>query len=575
MKFNVAPLRRELGAAVEWLFPAAPVPWAPRDLPDLIPDMAAKEYFAPRSPFEERITDGQPFTDWFKIHLDDQWLWYPDPDSKEENALQLYSSILHEEAVAAICFTQGAILLQWLAALYLRDGREVPWRCIILVTPTLEFLGQLAHAGLSLVDLGAPVFLVSSSLDSSVESGHLRAHFESFCKEVHEVTHDDPPGFPTTDPRAKEVYATLAEELRRKCGLAARELPEARQRLRPRSGEGEPPRWAQAFAAAARRGAATSAALSSAQPFSGRGRHLQHRSRRGGLLAEPSSASDTDEGSELEPGDFPAVPPPAVAELLLAGAHVVRAEAGQRAIPGCLPGEDVSALALRMRPQRTQGPLRRLRESSGRIVVVSETGEGCTEYCALLAGDFDFPAERLCWLEGGLRAWAAWELDHEIAAGKLRAAHGLPALIGSAAKALSPEELAALLRGGGCLALDVREPTESKAGLCPPRGVTSVSSHCGGDPRQEARQKLARLLEDGRPVVAISGTGCRCRLYCDALVAAFGVAADRVHRLEGGLQRWESWAAEHQEEVAGICAAYDLPLSRERRAAASKGLAAR
>jgi len=218
-----------------------------------------------------------------------------------------------------------------------------------------------------------------------------------------------------------------------------------------------------------------------------------------------------------------------------------------------------------MHPLEARRQLTQLQEGSSTVVVVAEedAGESCREYCALLVRLFGFRAERLRCLAGGFHSWSSWELDNQACANKLRQALGIPLLRGADIEAIKAEELADLLLSESCLVLDAREPRELRRSAFP-GALKDVGLLTLQRKPQHARARLAGLPSDGRRLVAVSATGARCRQYCAALVGQFGLRADRLRWLDGGIRSWDDWALEHWEASDAIRARAGLSPTRGR-----------
>lgn len=516
MKFQLAQLRKTLGKDVDWLLPDAMIPQHPyAAIPEhnLFPEVSA---------LEARLAQGKPLVSWYVLRITDTQAVITEPDTWNLACASLLQFIEKEEPIdLAVGFSQGALMIIFIALRLKRAGSPVPWQLAVFFCPSdptkeicsREFVEFLSFPVLHITSPGDPHYSLAQQSYARLFPPHLRTSVE----------HEDGYTFPITQPRATEIYQLIAQEVKKHCGASA----------------GGPP------------------AGKSVQPVAVTGAQADHLDDG---KQEESSLNPATEGKIAPVG------PEELAKLLLAGTCLVvdtrqPETRGSRPFPGCDLKDDLSFAALQRNSKDTQRRLMHLQRDGRQVVAVSRLGELDREYCELLVGSSGLPAQRVRWLAGGLRAWASWEMDRAAAAAQVRLAAGLPARREAGAASVGPAELAEMLREGRCAVADAREAAESRGrafpGAC--KGISFLTLQRRPD---EAAVRLARLREQGGPVVVISVTGGRCRQYCAMLIDHFGFNEDSVCRLDGGLRSWVAWEMENQEASEDIRRQYGLPRAR-------------
>uniref|UniRef100_A0A7S4PUN8 Rhodanese domain-containing protein n=1 Tax=Alexandrium monilatum TaxID=311494 RepID=A0A7S4PUN8_9DINO len=566
MKFQTGPLRKILGSEAEWFFPESAEPWqsaAESIDPDLRRfvevDPALAFYYAERSPFEVRLAQNKPFVQWFKI-VSDGTGPIAEPVTFERSIAWLTDYIAREGPFDVVVnFAQGSIVCNTVLSRLMQSGKGAPWKLSIAFSPTpTPILQRKDHV--------APFPQVAFIIASPPDPLYLNviSYERTLYANVEVLEHQDGVSFPVTPPVSRQIYERLASEIRRHCGLVAPAGVTVQEKRRD---------WAARLAKYRSAGQASPTAGAGTERVAGAGAAGSIPGVIAPRVRERDAPKDEDpEPEEEKPVEVPEVTAQALAEMLRAKTCVVADIANRRrGLPG-LEKDDISSVTLRMVPGRARAALTRLKEDGRHLVAASVAGEECQEYCERLVKQFGFQADRLCVLAGGLRSWDVWELENPEAGNELRRAYGLPDLRGTVVGSVGVEALAELLLLRSCIAVDVREPEETRRRAFP-GAQKDVSLLMLRKRPHLVKRKLAALREDGRPLVAVSGTGLRCRRYCSLLVDDFGFDADKVCWLEGGLLRWEEWELENREAGDEIRRVHDLPSIREH--APEEGRAAR
>jgi len=180
-----------------------------------------------------------------------------------------------------------------------------------------------------------------------------------------------------------------------------------------------------------------------------------------------------------------------------------------------------------------------------------------------LVDEYEFRANKLCRLDGGVQRWEAWESENIDASNEVRLAYDLPKIHSAEVKIIHAQHLAEMLRTQNCLVADVRELDESRGKIFP-GAYKDITFNTLRRRPAEAQKRLAPLLEDSRQIVAISNTGMRCAVYCTMLVDQFGFDSNRICWLKGGLCEWDAWHKKNPEQGEEIRRDYGLPKSRGR-----------
>lgn len=515
MKFQTAPLRRLLGEDVEWVVPDAKYNFTPTDGAGTALDQRFKQE---RTPFEERIGRGKPFVSWFKLlaaraapqHELVTSDVISDPESFEGSISQITEVLEQEGPIdVVVAFSQGVIVASNVAHRLRKVGKPIPWRLSLFFSCTAPCPCDMFEPPLSV-----PTFFVTSP--QYVEHTFGVSAFSELYSDIVFLEHEDGFSFPTSQPRAQEIYERLAAEFWKRC-----------------TGETKRGAWA-AWCT-------------------------------GEVGQEEASAGSSEDEAPKEACsvEVAALVPATLAGLLQTGACLVadtrtRAEARSCPFPGA--EGDVSFLRLQMAPREAGQDLAPLRDDGRRVVVVSVDGERCKEYCSLLVSKFGFRTDQVCRLDGGLQRWRVWEAQNKVAANEIRKAHGMPTTGMAEAHGIAPGDLAALLGTRLCVVADARQPAEMRGR--PFFGVQrDISFYLAQRRPQEVRRSLEALQQQTPPLplVVVSLAGDRCREYCALLLGNFGLSAEHVLRLDGGICAWDAWEEENAALGDELRLAYGLP----------------
>jgi len=139
---------------------------------------------------------------------------------------------------------------------------------------------------------------------------------------------------------------------------------------------------------------------------------------------------------------------------------------------------------------------------------------------------------------------------------------------------LTPEELGAAIRSGGCVPIDVRDVGADES--LPMQGANRLNyTHLLSTPEDVVPQ-ICNLRKLGKQLIFFSeaaGKMGRCALAAAMLVDIFGIEQDVVFRLDGGYVAWDSWLEANRDQ-ARLVEPLALRLQRRRVAAALRKAAA-
>jgi len=195
-------LKMLLGKDAEWFYADGPMAWSPNLSKE---DTLVQEV----SDFEKRIAGGKPLQMWYRHGWIGQY-------ARVNEAFECVHALLkeHEPVDVLLAFSQGSNLVSMLQDSLRRAGCEVPWRLNVFFCG-----GQIDDEKYALQEpLTTPTVRVFNSLkDSFFPEGE--PSLKAMYTDLLEIPQEDGHAFPSTAPKAGEIYARVAEEMRRHCGL--------------------------------------------------------------------------------------------------------------------------------------------------------------------------------------------------------------------------------------------------------------------------------------------------------------------------------------------------------------------
>lgn len=216
IKFQTSPLRTLLRKEAEWLFPDAPLPWAPTDGSTFPSEQ-------PRSESEVRIAQGKPFVQWYRtvVHgadgADDVWEGVAESNDFLERFCEREAPV-----DVVVAFSQGSSAVSLFVEHLRRKQLKPPWRLMIF------FCGGNVDDPASAPQepcLVPTIYVSGGRLDPF--DVFIHASVGRAYPQLRLLEHGDGHSFPSTAPRAGEVYAEVAEAIRRCAGLAPASRPAA------------------------------------------------------------------------------------------------------------------------------------------------------------------------------------------------------------------------------------------------------------------------------------------------------------------------------------------------------------
>jgi len=224
MRFQVSRLQRALGSDFEWFFADGACAW------EAIPG-ATQLPFAERSEVEKKLAKGLPFVQWYE-HRNHDTRPSPGGESVEPQGVMyelVESCLSHLDEIMAregpfdvvVGYSQGGTALaMWLDSLR-KVGKDAAWQMNVL------FCG-------SMIDDERRIFQERSSKPTLYVHGgagdpwgrHGERCLPRMYSDLEMFEHQDGHVFPTSQPRADEIYAEVVKRVRCVCGLPL-ESPQA------------------------------------------------------------------------------------------------------------------------------------------------------------------------------------------------------------------------------------------------------------------------------------------------------------------------------------------------------------
>jgi len=209
LKFISTPCKRAFGNEVEWIFLDSPILWEPQ-LGDVPPEWVT--YAAERSELEERLAQGKPFQHWYKP-VDLVHNFKGEFDYVDEGCNAVLECLLRERPIdVVLTFSQGGGITSALLDKLRREGAEIPWRL------TVSFNGPPPPYRYWHAPSPHPAVMVFGG-EEDPWTHITKPVLSGMYSNVRVIDHDDGHSFPTTQPRAAEIYGELLDEMRRHCGL--------------------------------------------------------------------------------------------------------------------------------------------------------------------------------------------------------------------------------------------------------------------------------------------------------------------------------------------------------------------
>mmetsp|Transcript_14772 Transcript_14772/g.40807 ORF Transcript_14772/g.40807 Transcript_14772/m.40807 type:complete len:261 (-) Transcript_14772:135-917(-) len=214
--YQVMPLRRMLGDKAEWDFLNGGREW--RFNNGMEPPAIMKS-----------LADGMPFKGWYGVKNDD------DSDrSYNEKLFDLSVTFTYEEVEEGVervmkyiqehgpfdvllGFSQGCIVSHLIAGILRERGEAVPWRISVLFNGMR--VRDNRYQKLFEVPLAVPTVMVFGRQDEFYDYG--RKSQEELYKDPLVLEHGEGHKFPTQQPRAKEIYTQVVEQILWHCGVSS------------------------------------------------------------------------------------------------------------------------------------------------------------------------------------------------------------------------------------------------------------------------------------------------------------------------------------------------------------------
>jgi len=200
MKAQIMHLKGELGKDVEWNFIDSPLVWEP------IPG-SSDPLFAEPSDVEKRLANNKPFLWWYK-HGNRVY-------SLVDEGVQFLRKCVKElQPDVLVSFSQGSNLISLTLDALRRDREPASWRLSVL------FMGGQIDDGIYKFQEGwtssqPTIRVFNAQPDAFFPQGEPSLQY--MYPEIIEIGHEDGHVFPHSQPRAKEIYKTVADEIRQRC----------------------------------------------------------------------------------------------------------------------------------------------------------------------------------------------------------------------------------------------------------------------------------------------------------------------------------------------------------------------
>jgi len=202
MTMQAAKFKAALGADFDWTFVDSPMAW------DFIPGSQDPLYMEP-SDFQKKLAKDKPFLWWYNHG---NAVYY----RVDEGVANLRKLIQEAEPVDVIVsFSQGSNLISLLLNQLRREGVAAPWRVSVYfcggqIDDTYKFPNGWSSKHPTLR-------VYNGAGDSWFHGGELS--LQDMYPDIQEFSHQDGHNFPSSQPRAGEIYKEVAREVRRHCGL--------------------------------------------------------------------------------------------------------------------------------------------------------------------------------------------------------------------------------------------------------------------------------------------------------------------------------------------------------------------
>lgn len=223
MKFQCAPLKALAGNGVEWIYLDGPLPWYP------VPGATAAHQAEP-SDTVKLIAGKKPFKQWYdhddpkdlpksdlsKSDLPESALNFDDVKylQVEEGCKYLEDQIDANKPIDVIlAFSQAGTLVAMLMDAMRKRGCDIPWRQNILFCGAMidDTDYQLKEA----FDFPA-VYVVGGDTDDW--GAHGKKCLPQMYRNLTILEHDDGHAFPTSAPRAKDIFSCVLQKMYQVCG---------------------------------------------------------------------------------------------------------------------------------------------------------------------------------------------------------------------------------------------------------------------------------------------------------------------------------------------------------------------
>lgn len=211
--FQMSRFKKALGKVVTWLVPDGTVLWEKTLKP---PGGPANNWYDDRSEFELAVSKGKPFYSWLDLAEIEDGSGMDALPEPYDKAMEWFDDYLKKEHPidVVVAFSIGSCIINRKSDEYRRQGIDVPWALNILFAPS--YFGPINRTDDSALPFtGKPTWIVASP-----KSDEYNLQVEQYKERYANVTfldHDDGHGFPSSEPRASEIYSQLASVVRDTC----------------------------------------------------------------------------------------------------------------------------------------------------------------------------------------------------------------------------------------------------------------------------------------------------------------------------------------------------------------------